>query len=103
MATRVFTRKGGAQPPQTDDDNNDNGGDRPDDAHTDSDDAMVKCPECGCQFDPDDVKDAKPTPETADDDSPGAKVDIAAPVPDAQAPIGENAITAALAHVLGTR
>lgn len=91
----LFTRKGADAAPDTGDDNNDNGGDRGSDANSDSDGAQVTCPECGCKFDPDDVKDAQPTPDSID--SKGAKQPIPDPSPDAQAPVGENAITAALA------
>ena len=95
MGRQMVIGRKNPKAPDTADDNNDNAGDRPDDANTDSDDAMVTCPECGCQFNPDDVKDAKPAPSSIDDK--GAKVDIQDPSPDAQAPVGENAITAALA------
>jgi hypothetical protein len=70
--------------------------DAPDNAsNVASDGAQVTCPECGCQFDPDDVKSEQSAPDSIDDK--GAKQPIPDPSPDAQAPIGENAITAALA------
>lgn len=98
MRQMVMARKGGSAP-DTGADNNENGGDRGADAHTDSEGAEVTCPECGCQFDP---EMAEGGATDGDEESPkGVALEIPAPTPDAQAPIGTDAITKALAAVLG--
>lgn len=99
----VMTRKGGGgSAPDTKGNNNANGGDRGDDANMDSADAEVTCPECGCQFDPEDQKNA---PDDADTKGAGkgADLDMPTPTPDAQAPVGEDAVTRAVVAVLEGR
>lgn len=96
----VMSRKGGpalssggkGKAPDTGGDNNAKGGDR-----TDEGDAgeTVTCPECGCQFDPHDAEQAGNT-----GDAKGPELQMPSPAGDAQAPVGEDAITRAVAAVL---
>lgn len=107
--TMVMSRKGSpvrsGTAPDTGDDNNTNGGDRGSDAHTDSDGSTVTCPNCGCTFDPEtgDVSDDESKTVGKHGDGEGAKLEIPAPSPDAQAPVGTDAITNALARVFAAQ
>lgn len=94
--TMVMSRKGGpaisggkGKAPETGGDNNTKGGDR-----TDEGDASetVTCPACGCQFDPHDAEPAG--------DAKGPELEMPAPAGDTQAPVGEDAVTRAVAAVL---
>jgi hypothetical protein len=112
MATLVFKKK--SAPPADDQGASDDGDDsQQNDDNGDSqgaDDETAKCPNCGCEFDDEDgkvLKPGKPVEGGSDyqhtDASGKGGPDLSLPQvsPDAQAPMGENAITAALAAVLG--
>lgn len=91
----AFTRK--AAPAAVVDDT---GGD------TGPDDGTVECPECKCQFDPTTQEVTKPGEYDGGGDEtngPQGGPDLALPpsTPDPQAPVGSDAVTRALASVLG--